>query len=101
MELTLNELYFNDEQHIDKRIIELFPNKLLGVLIHFDGNVDYSYSNKFISFNIRSINDKYTLYIDGKIVGEQISSTIELKQSIDRYIGSLQTKIDQLNWLMK
>lgn len=101
LELTLNELYFNDEQHIDKRIIELFPNKLLGVLIHFDGNVDYSYSNKFISFNIRSINDKYTLYIDGKIVGEQISSTIELKQSIDRYIGSLQTKIDQLNWLMK
>lgn len=101
LESTLNHLYLNDEQCIDKHIIELFPNKLLDVLIHFDGTVDYTYSNKFISINIRSINGKYTLYIDGKIVGEQISSTIELKQSIDRYIGSLQTKIDQLKWLMK
>lgn len=101
LESTLNHLYLNDEQCIDKRIIELFPNKLLDVLIHFDGNVDYAYSNKFISINIRSIGSEYNLFIDGNIVDGQIKSIDELKQSIDRYIGSLQTKIDQLNWLMK
>ena len=41
------------------------------------------------------------LYIDNVLVNGMIKSISELKTEINRYIGNLQTKIDQLNWLMK
>ena len=101
LERSLNELYQDDAARIDKRIISLFSNIILDIFIDLRGNVVYEYENKFISVSIRSFGNGYDLFIDGTFVKGQIKSLDELKHFIDLHIANLQTKIDQLKWLMK
>lgn len=101
LEQSLNELYQDDVTHIDNSIIALFPNIILDIFIDLRGNVVYKYENKFISLSIRSFGNEYDLFIDGTFVKGQIKSLDELKRFIDIRIANLQTKIDQLKWLMK
>lgn len=98
---VFKKLYLDDIQHINKNVLNLFPNIYFKILIDLSGKVSYHYDNKFISISINTIGNQFMLYIDNVLVNGMIESISELKTEIDRYIGNLQTKIDQLKWLMK
>ena len=98
---VLDSLYEIDKKCVNYQLLEMFKNNNLDVHIDMSGYTRYSYSNKFISISIRSFTGEYDLFIDGNIVNGQIKSLDELKRFIDLHIANLQTKIDQLKWLMK
>lgn len=99
--VIFKKLYLDDIQYINKNVLNLFPNIYFKILIDLSGKVSYHYDNKFISISINTIGNQFMLYIDNVLVNGMIESIFELKTEIDRYIGNLQTKIDQLKWLMK
>ena len=98
---VLDSLYEIDKKYVNYQLLEMFKNNNLDIHIDMSGYTRYSYSNKFISLSIRSFSSEYDLFIDGTIVNGQIKSLDELKRFIDLHIANLQTKIDQLKWMMK